>query len=61
MGFFRDPGPGHKPSMARLCAFILTLLTAVAVFKCGVPMVTALVGGGVVSLLVRHKGGTDAQ
>jgi hypothetical protein len=56
-GFFLDPSPHHKPSMSRLCAFILTLLTAWAVFHCGVGMVTALVGGGVVSLLVRHKAG----
>lgn len=55
-GFFRDPAPGHKPSMSRLCAFMLTLMTAWAVVHCSAGMVTALVGGGVVSLLTRHKG-----
>lgn len=42
--------------MSRICAFLLTLMTAWAVVHCSAGMVAALVGGGVVSLLARHKG-----
>lgn len=45
-----------KPSMVRVCAFLLTLTTVYAVgVKCETGVISALVVGGVVALLVRSK------
>lgn len=47
---------GGKPSMARLCAFLLIPAVYLSVWKaCDWHVVTALVAGGIVSLVTRSR------
>lgn len=54
--FSNPPARGGKGSMARVCAFLLTLITAYAVWRNeSATVITALVGGGIVAILLRDR------